>query len=180
MKKIILLIFIIFYSNLFSQTEENKFVLNEKIKITSINLSVRNSLIHFKKKVVDENGKIHFENTPTSVTLDRINDNESYYYFHYNYIECDTIYVPLKNRIKFETKLFDNLVEKINTINIQKIKESDGIVLDGSCYNLSFSNNIYEISLYIYNPDIETKERNLIEFLETCKEISKITKYFLF
>ncbi|MEC4003815.1 hypothetical protein OX283_004040 [Flavobacterium sp. SUN052] len=177
MKKIILIIFFIaLYSNAFSQTKENELVLNEKIKITSINLRIYNSLIYVVS--VDKNGERHFVETPTSVTLDRINDKESYYYFHYNYLECDTIYIPLKNRVKFKTKLFDKLVEKMNKVNIPEIKESKGVTFDGSTYYLSFSNSNYEISIYADNPNIDTKTRNLVEFLEICETISKLTNYY--
>jgi len=177
MKKIIISIFfLVLYSNVFSQTIENELVINEKIKITSINLRIHHSAVYVKD-VVDENGKVQIAKVPTSVTLDRINDKESNYFFHYNYLEHDTIYVTLENRIKFETKLFDKLVEKMNTINIQKIKKSDGFTFDGSSYYLSFSNENYKISIFVDNPKTDSKTRNLVEFLEICETISKLTSY---
>ena len=177
MKKIIIIIFfIVIHSNVFSQTIENELVINEKIKITSINLRIHHSAVYIKD-VVDKNGKVQIAKVPTSVTLDRINDDESYYYFHYNFLEQDTIYVPLEKRIKFETKLFDKLVEKMNIITIQKIKKSDGIIFDGSYYYLSFSNENYKISIFVDNPKTDSKTRNLVEFLEICEAISKLSGY---
>jgi hypothetical protein len=179
MKKMIMtILLIILHSSLFSQTTKNELIINEKIKITSINLRINISMLYTVS--IDKDGKTHFVDSPTSVTLDRINDTESYYYFKYDHLENDTMYVSLEKRVKFKTKLFDKLVEKMNRITIQKIKKSEGVTFDGSTYILSFSNNNYKISISADNPDIDTKTRNLIEFLEICKTISKLTNYYYF
>lgn len=186
MKKLIILTLFLSCLNLFSQNKknlksinDNQYNINTKIRITQINLSIHYCAIYLKDSI-DKNGKAIIQRIPKSVTLERINDNESCFYLnYYDYnSEPDTLDVHFKDRVKFKTKTFDELVKKLNTIKIEKIKENGGVTFDGCSYRISFSNEIYKISISADNPEINTKKRNLRTFLKVCKMISVITSYY--
>ncbi|RAR75507.1 hypothetical protein [Flavobacterium aciduliphilum] len=165
--------------NLHSQENitANQYNINQKIVVTSIVLEIHHSAIYTKPSL-DNEGKVKITTTPISVTLCRKNNKESYYYFNYSEVASDTLSLDKEKIVLFNTKIFDSIVKKLNTIKINKMQPDDFNTFDGSSYYLSFSSENYKVSLEAYSPQSRTNLRNLKEFLEVCELISNLTHYY--
>ncbi|MFD1061619.1 hypothetical protein ACFQ1Q_00055 [Winogradskyella litorisediminis] len=172
MKKIaLILIFLFLYKINYSQNS-NDYKIDKNVKITFINLKIKSSIVYTK------NGK-----QLIGISMNRRNDSISYLWKIYD--KTDTIgdsklslkELYLKNSIEIPTSEFDKIVSKLKEINIDKVNNSSSYgIMDGKMYYLTFSGNGYQMSASAHSPEIQTKDRELEEYLNLCNQIWNLYK----
>jgi len=81
----------------------------------------------------------------------------------------------IDNSFKISLKQFRELKDSINTLNKANIEDKP-IGLDGSDWVLEYNFNEKTKTYEFWSPEVNTKERNLEEFMSVCKQIMEIAK----
>ena len=143
--------------------QKNIYKLNNQINVTNIRLERSTGNVYSRKtkrKLVEldflrENDSVSFVTKVYNTDSEESEESEIH-----------------KVPTKIKTSIFDNIVEKLNKLNVEKI-EYDFNIADGVSYDLSFGNSKYSINLSIATTGIDNEKTEYKEFLKTFNYVWK-------
>ena len=88
-------------------------------------------------------------------------------------IREDFHYWNNENINKIKTEEFDSILNSFKKINIHKRRGSFGVgrEIHPKYWTVKLSSHTYTIEITEHNPRINTKKRNLVEFLAICEKM---------
>lgn len=160
--------------NVYTHSQNNDYKIEETIKIEEISLSITRSVLKYNPKRL------------VTVRLNRENDSITYLSFKYGskYANEDVVDEVLQdwkpiNSIEIDSEIFDEIVKDLNKLDIKELNKDfrkNRNVLDGSVYDLSFTDYNYNINVTIYAPNVNTEEGGFRNFLNVCEKIWDLKK----
>lgn len=164
MKNLFVVIFFLFFNNVFSQYLELK---KKNIEVTDLHLCISSGSKHV----------VNWDKEVIGVSFVKL-DNDSISVF-YQFMNEEYLDLSLKKVIKkVSLENFNTIIKEINLLDYELINNSyDSNIFDGYQYKLKMSSNDgYSLEIKTNSPQFATIERGLQKYLDICNKIWEYSK----